>query len=252
MGMGQESADSGGGMLPGAVAAPKSASIELGKDASAPAGLTVAKVLAPTNGWLVVRSPVAPGGILGKAWVPQGLSRDVLVKLSAAEGADVRVALHVDGGVKREFEFDPLRPASSPDKPVVVEGRALEARVPLHGYGAEAVANSVLLLVEDQVVRNGTLTIRYLLLPTPGWISVNRIENGIPGKRVALAFRPAGESQEVRVPVGDAGPGEFAVTAFADRGRTGVFEFSPSDPLGSIDQPFKSAGVIVSQRIRTR
>ena len=141
-------------------------------------------MLAPTNGWLVVRSPVAPGGILGKTWVPQGQSRDVVVRLTAAEGADVRVALHVDRGIKREFEFDPSRPASSPDKPVVVAGKALETRMPLEGYGANAVANSALLLVEDQAVRSGTLTIRYLLLPTPGWISVNKIENGLPGKRV--------------------------------------------------------------------
>ena len=54
------------------------------------------------------------------------------------------------------------------------------------------------------------------------------------------------------MPVGDAGSGEFVVTAYADRGQAGVFEFSPSEPLGSTDQPFKSAGVIVSQRIRTR
>ena len=240
------------GMLGGAVAAPKSASLELAKNPSTSDGVIVSRVLAPADGWVVVRSATAPGAVLGKTWVPKGPSRDVVVKLTAADGADVRVALHVDQGTRRRFEFDPVRPESTLDKPVTVEGKPVEQRLALTAYGVEAVANSVLLLAEDQPATGGKLTVRYLLLPGPAWISVNRIEGGLPGKRIGLLSRPAGESQEISVPLENTNAGEVAVTVFADRGTPGVFDFSPSNPQGSADQPYKSAGVVVSKRITNR
>jgi len=38
----------------------------------------------------------------------------------------------------------------------------------------------------------------------------------------------------------------------ADQGAPGVFEFNAADPLSSLDQPFKSAGVAVSHRIEVK
>ncbi len=218
MGMGG-SAEGGVGMLGGAVASSDNASITLGPNAAGGSGVTVSKVLAPADGWVVVRSSNAPGPVLGKTWVPKGPSSDVVVKLDAADTADVRVALHVDQGAKRQFEFDPARAELSLDKPVVVDGRPLEERIALTGFGAEVLGNSVLMLVEDQAVKDGTITVRYLLLPQPGWISVNTVENGLPGERVGLQFRPAGESQEVVVPVAGAVPGEHFVTVHTDSGQ---------------------------------
>ncbi len=251
-GMMEGSADGEAGMLTGAVAASKNASLTVGSGASTASGVRVETLLAPAEGWVVVRSGSAPGVVLGKTWVPKGPNNDVVVKLTAADTADVRVALHVDQGVRRTFEFDPDRAELSLDKPIVVDGTALEERIALTGYGAAVLGNSVLLLVEDQAVVNDTITVRYLLLPAPGWVSVNAVDKGLPGKQVGLAFRPAGESQQVVVPVEGATPGEYAVTVLADQGKSGVFEFSASDPLASADQPFKSAGVIVSKRITLR
>ena len=251
MGMGG-SAEGDVGMLGGAVASSEDASITLGPNAAGSSGVTVSKVLAPADGWVVVRSSNATGPVLGKTWVPKGPSSDVVVKLDAADTADVRVALHVDQGAKRQFEFDPARAELSLDKPVVVDSRPLEERIALTGFGAEVLGNSVLMLVEDQAVKDGTITVRYLLLPQPGWITVNTAENGLPGERVGLQFRPAGESQEVVVPVDGAVPGEHFVTVHTDSGQAGSFEFAPSSPMGSPDQPFKAAGVIVSKRITLR
>jgi hypothetical protein len=246
------SAEGGGGMLTGAVAASGNASMTLGPGATSAGGVTVSSVLAPAAGWVVVRSAAAPGSVLGQTWVPKGPSRDVVVKLTAADTADVRVALHVDQGAKREFEFDPSRAQLSLDKPVVVDRKPLEERIALAGYGMEVLGNSVLMLVEDQAVTDGKITISYLLLPQPGWISVNAVENGLPGKRVGLEFRPAGESQQVPVAVEGVTPGPYVVTAHADSGRGGTFEFSASEPMSSPDQPFKAAGVVVSKRITLR
>jgi hypothetical protein len=239
----------GGDMLGGAIAARKNASMELGPNASTAQGVRVKALLAPADGWVVVRSTIEPGSVLGKTRVSKGPSRDILVKLDAAEGADVRVAFHADAGTRGVFEFDPERPELSLDKPVAVDGKPMEARLALDSYGVEAVANSVLMLVDDQSVRGGKLTITYLLLPAPAWVSVNLVENGLPGRQVGLILRPSGESQQVVVPVEGVDSGQLVVTLFADTGRAGAFEFSLADPLGSADQPFKSAGVVVSQRI---
>ena len=40
------------------------------------------------------------------------------------------------------------------------------------------------------------------------------------------------------------------MTVHADRGTAGAFEYKLSYLLGSVDQPYKSAGVIVSRRVR--
>jgi hypothetical protein len=224
----------------------------LGPGVSGARGITVNQGLAPTDGWLVVRSATPPGSVLGKTKVPKGLSRDVAVRLDAADNTDVRVALHVDQGVRGVFEFDPKQPTTTLDKPVVVGGKPIEAPVVLQEYGVEAGANNVLILVEDQTVQNETLKINYLLTPTPAWISVNLAENGLPGRQVGLVLRPAGEYQQVSIPIEGAGPRQLLVTVMADRGRRGVFEFSVGDPLGSVDQPFKSAGVVVSHQIETK
>jgi hypothetical protein len=136
------------------------------------------------------------------------------------------------------------------DKPVVVDGKPLEERLALSSYGVEVIANSALILVEDQSLKAGAMSIRYLLLPTPAWVCVNLVEDGLPGRQVGLVKRPAGESQQVNIPVEGSGPRQLLVTVMADRGRSGAFEYSTADPLGSVDQPLKSAGVVVSQRIQ--
>jgi len=250
MGMGGSTGGEGGGMVVGAVAAPGNASLTLGQDASSRKGVTVEDVLAPADGWVVVRSATRPGAVLGATWVPKGASKNVVVKLTEAEGADARVALHVDGGTDKAFEFDVQRPERSPDKPVIVDGQPVEQSFPLTAFGVEVVPNTALMLVDEQPAGRGAITVRYLLLPSPAWISVNLVENGLPGKQVGLISRGAGELQQVKVPLKpDIEPGEIVVTVHADRGTVGAFEFDADDPLGSVDQPYKSAGVVVSHRV---
>lgn len=238
--------------LAGAIAVAANASMTVGPNASQARAVRVEQVLAPMDGWVVVRSVTPPGAVLGKTRVPKGLARTVMVRLDSADGADVRVALHVDQGVPGVFEFDPALPTSTLDKPVVVSGKPIEAPVALTRYGVEAGANNVLILVDDQTIQDGVLKLNYLLLPTPAWVSVNLVENGLPGRQVGLVKRPAGEYQQVSVPIEGGGSRQLLVTVLADRGRRGVFEFTADDPLGSVDQPFKSAGVVVSHLIEVK
>jgi hypothetical protein len=249
MGMG----GSGSAMVSGVVAASGSATLAPGAVADASGALTIPRVVSPGSAWIVVRSASAPGGVLGAALVPAGESRDVKVRLATLDGARVRIALHADRGTPGVFEFDPASPERSLDKPVYVDNLPIEREAAIGGYAVEAVPNSVLLMVEDQRSPVGALRVRYLLLPGPAWISVNLVEKGLPGRRVGLLARPAGESQEIDVPLdAPAGPGGLAVTVFADRGRIGTFEYDAADPLGSTDRPYSSAGVVATQRIRIR
>lgn len=245
--------DGGTGMAAGVIASPDNAAIEMTATHVASGGIVVKRVVAPADGWLVLRSTVPPGAVMGATHVAQGESRNVVIKVKAAEQARARVALHVDSSKSGQLEFNPARPAASPDKPVIAGGIPVERVVVLRNYGKSVDAISTMLLVQDQTLSSGTARMKYVLLPGPSWISVNLIENGLPGEQIGLMRRGAGESQELLIPLNRTGvTGEVVVTLFADDGVVGRFDYRPDDPLGSRDQPYKAAGVVVSQRVRAR
>ncbi len=250
-GMGGESGE-GGGMVEGVVATSASALIEMGAGSRVSSdGVSVARVVAPADGWVVVNSVESPGRSLGKAWVPKGESRNVVVKLDAADGPRARVALHVDRGTKRTYEFDAERPLRSPDAQVFVDRAPVETAISLSGFGVDVLANSALVLAEDQPAGTRSVKVAYLLVPGPSWVSVIAIKDGLPAEVLGRMWRAAGEYQQIVVPLDDvSSPGEVLVTVHQDAGTRSRFEFDPADPLGSADQPYRSAGEIVSKRIR--
>lgn len=237
-------------MASGVIAAARNASITVGATPATSRGITIDRVLAPSDGWLVVRSDYQPGSVLGTVAVRAGETRAVTLPFTTLDGPRVRVALHVDRGVRGTFGFLPALPERNTDKPVFAEGLPIEATVEIPGYGVTAAPNSVLILVSDQKIGPEGLSVSYLLAPGPCWISVNLVENGLPGRRIGLTARGAGESQEIHIPL-DVGSvkGELLVTVFADRGLPNRFDYDPRDPLGSPDRPYLSAGVPVSQKV---
>lgn len=240
-------------MVVGVVALERDAAMSAAAVDLAAGVIRIGRVLAPDDGWVVVRSSVAPGGILGAARVRRGENRDVVVRLKAVDGTRVRIALHVDRGAPGVLEFDPARPSLALDRPVLVDGKAVESPLVLDGYGAEVFPNSALVAVEDGHVRGGVLTVSYLIVPGRSWIVVDAVEDGVPIRQVGLAPRPAGEWHEVKVPVaGIADVEELAVTLYADRGVIGRFDRSISHPLSSADQPYVSTGVVASTRATVR
>ncbi len=59
-----------------------------------------------------------------------------------------------------------------------------------------------------------------------------------------------GEYQQILIPLdAKTTPGQVDVTVYQDGGTPGQFEFDVADPLGSLDQPYRSAGEIVIKRI---
>lgn len=251
--MGMAGGASGDGMVTGVIAAAREATLTLGVDPVSVRGVTIERVIAPAEGWVVVRSAEAPGAVLGRARVPRGTSDDVLVHLDGATDVGARVALHVDRGTRGVFEYDPGREGRNPDAPVNVDRRRVELPLELDAFGAEIPANSVLLLAEDQKIVGDELVVSYLITPEQSWVAAYETDGGLPGKLIGATRIAAGEYQQIRVPL-DARPvtDQVAVVVHADRGESGTFEYATGDPLGSVDQPFRSAGVIVAKAIAVR
>jgi len=252
-GMGS-SGGSTGGMVNGVVAARSNAALDADDVRGTSQGIVVDRVIAPREGWLVARSTTPPFSVLGTVAIAPGENAPKLIRLTAADGADALVALHIDRGAIGTFEFDPDRPRQSQDAAVYVNEAPVQVPVKLTGFGADVVANSVLLLAKDQRVSNRSLVIDYLITPEPVWIRVNLVEDGLPARQLGLVSRPIGEQQSVVVPLnGAVEPGDaLMVTIHADRGRPGAFDFDAGNPLSGSDQPFVAAGVLVSQRITAK
>jgi len=183
-------------------------------------------------------------------WVPKGESRDVLVKLKAADGPRAVVSLHVDRGVDDTFEFDASKPARSPDAMIYVDRKAVLEPITLTSFGVDVLANSTLLMVDDQPAGTRSVKVAYLLIPGPSWIAVSTISNGLPGKFLGVIKRQAGEYQSIEIPLAaKSTPGQVDVTVYQDAGTQDRFDFDLANPLGSLDQPNRSAGEIVFKRI---
>jgi hypothetical protein len=241
-----------GGMQSGAVAAVGSATMTAPVYDPDAGAITIARVLAPSDGWVVARSVTSSGTVLGSVAVLSGENRDVVLRPRFVTGVRVRVALFVDRGVRGTFEFDAARGEAAPDKPVTIDGVPVETVVTLAGWGAEANPGAAALLVEDQKA-GPSLEVNYLLVPAPSWVEVRRIEKGVPGVRLGLLLRPAGEFQRFAVPLeGSRSGDQLLVTVLADRGTPGTLDPAADDPLRALDQPWVSAGTILSQAVRLR
>ena len=82
--------------------------------------VVIGEVLSNGPGWLVIHanSKGAPGPVIGYAAVPDGLTRDLSVKINASRATPVLYAmLHADVGVVGKYEFP------GPDVPVMVDGK---------------------------------------------------------------------------------------------------------------------------------
>jgi hypothetical protein len=83
---------------------------------------TIAEVLSKGPGWLVIHadSAGAPGPVIGWAAVPDGLTRNLVVKLDPSKATPILYAmLHIDAGKVGVYEFP------GPDVPVMVDGKMM-------------------------------------------------------------------------------------------------------------------------------
>ncbi len=257
MGSSRQGGSAGSGMntmVTGVVAASENATLSRSDVRSGREGVRVSKVTMPADGWIVVRSARPPYSVLGTEAVPAGTSRDVTVRLRAADGLNAFVALHVDRGVRGVFEFDPSSARRNPDAEVFVDGAPVEIPLRIHDFGVDVAANTALVMVKDQPAKPDSVRVEYVYLPESSWLVVSRLVDGLPGESIGAVLRPRGEFQGVEIPLEEpVTAGErLRLTVHADRGVGGRFEYDPSDPLALPDQPYIGAGVIVSQDFTVR
>ncbi|PKQ29115.1 MAG: hypothetical protein CVT60_07055 [Actinobacteria bacterium HGW-Actinobacteria-10] len=121
-----------GGMT-GYIASERDAQLEIDQEQASSSMLTVDRVKAPENAWIVVHldDDGMPGDRVGLQPIDEGESEDVSVQLDNVTTENVIVAVHADRGEEGEFEFDGDDMAGSPDKPFFVNGEELAKVVPV-------------------------------------------------------------------------------------------------------------------------
>jgi hypothetical protein len=85
--------------------------------------VTIDEVLSNGPGWLVIHSDAkgGPGSVIGHAAAPDGLSRNVVVKIDAKKATPTLFAmLHTDAGRVGTYEFP------GPDLPVTVDDKMVD------------------------------------------------------------------------------------------------------------------------------
>ena len=109
--------------------------------------VTIGQVVSSGPGWLVVHIDAngSPGPVIGYATVPDGLTRNLSVKIDPAKATPVLYAmLHADAGTVGTYEFP------GADKPVMVEGKMVSPAFSSTALGVSASAPVV-----DGIVRQG-------------------------------------------------------------------------------------------------
>ena len=230
-------------MMVGVVVAEERVALEVEDQLGAAEAVTVSRVLAPDDSWLVVHldDDGMPGKRIGLLRVDEGESVDLSVPLDEpATTPNVIVALHADRGRADEFEFDKEKFMSSPDKPYFVEFEEVAVVVAIAEFGVVAEEGQAGLEAGPDAFGGDTVMLSRVTAPAEAWVVVHLDDNGMPGKRVGLLGVRPGESREVTVVLEEDGAEarSLIVALHADRGQRDEFEFDMDDKLGSPDQPF--------------
>lgn len=237
----------------GYIVSPENAGIELGVKQLGVNELTVDKVTAPEDAWVVVHldNDGMPGKRVGLQHISKGVSTDVRVKLERITSEKVIVAVHADRATPEKFDFDMEKATTSADRPFFVNGKELAKFVTVRTFGVKAKTGEALIETADQAGATNQITIDRVISPTPAWVVVHQNDDGMPGKRIGFTHVEAGESvgTVVKLASGATLTDSVLVAVHADRGVVGQLEFDMEHKVGSPDQPFFVAGKEVATKI---
>jgi len=203
--------------------APTTASVEIGDQPIVDGAVTVSKIQAAVDGWIVIHTGAEgkPGPVIGYAPVSAGESSDVSVTIDAAQATAMMFAmLHVDEGVKGTYEF-PGADAPAKDGDAIV----------MQAFNQpEAMMTAPSVVAEDQSIVEDSVTIASAYMAVPGWVVIHTAVDGKPGPVIGYAPLPQGESKDVRVEIDES---DATTTLFAmlhvDAGVVGTYEFPGAD-----------------------
>jgi hypothetical protein len=210
------------------------ASVEISDQAIEHGAVTVSKVNAAVDGWVVihVEAEGKPGPVIGYTQVSAGESKDVKVTIDPAMSTTKMFAmLHVDEGIKGTYEF-PGADAPVKDGEMIV--------MQAFNQTEAMMMSTPSVTASDQSIVDGTVTIASAYMSVPGWLVIHIEADGKPGPVIGYVALPAGESKDIKVTIdaSQATPKLFAMLHI-DAGVAGTYEF-PGD-----DAPVKEGDMIV-------
>ncbi len=181
--------------------------------------ITAKSVLSDGPGILVIHANDNgnAGAILGAAFVPDGLSENVVVELDPAAGLTPVVwpMLHVDAGTVGVYDgLDVDGVAFAGDQPVTFTINAAPS-----------------LTVADQAITEmdgmSYITVKLAVMDAAGWIAVHADDNGKPaGTVIATALLHTGANWDVMIPIDPAQAGARVWPMLHyDTNEMGVYEF---------------------------
>lgn len=209
-----------------------SASVGVSDQAIAHGAVTVEKVTAAVDGWIVihVEAEGKPGPVIGYTQVPAGESMDVKVTIDPAMATEKLFAmLHVDEGVKGTYEFPGADTPVKDGEMIVVQAFSQ----------MEAMMSEPSVVAVEQSIVDGTVTVASAYMTAPGWLVIHIEADGKPGPVIGYVALPTGESKDIKVTIdASQATGTLFAMLHVDAGVAGTYEF-PGD-----DVPVKQGDMI--------
>ena len=221
-------------LLPVASAAPAmqdpTGSVDASDQAIVDGSINVATVSAGQDGWIVAHLDEGgkPGKVIGHTAVKTGDNKDVKIKLDedVPVGGKLWPMLHIDAGTIGTYEFP------GADVPVVVGGNVVMKQITVTAPAAGGQAAPVDAVdVDDQPLKNGSITVAEIYASVDGWIVAHLDEGGKPGKVIGHTAVKKGESNNVVIKLDEDVPagGKLWPMLHIDAGTIGTYEFPGAD-----------------------
>ncbi|WP_157471090.1 DUF7282 domain-containing protein [Gracilimonas tropica] len=196
-----------------------------------------------TEGWVVVHRSNAEGNgpqvpeIIGKAPIQAGMNTDVQIMFDEGvvveDGEQLWPMVHYDTGEIGTYEFDGVNPY---DQPVITADGILMTNITVSGSASPSV------MVSDQTVADGTLTIDEAMAGQIGFVVLHR-DNGSDAPVVPASIGHGqvytGSNTDLTIELNDGETLEAGDKVWAmlhiDNGTIGSYDFDGSE--GSDDPP---------------
>jgi uncharacterized protein YuzE len=189
--------------------------------------VTVGTVVSDGPGWIVIHNQEdgQPGAVIGQAAVTDGENMDVEVEIDVSQATETLYAmLHTDDGEEGTYEFP------DGDAPVEVDGEVVLESFMITG----GMRGSV--MVEDQEIMDGMVTIAEVVSDGPGWIVIHADDGGQPGPVIGQTALTDGMNEDVEVEIDMDGATETLYAMLhEDTGEEGTYEFPDGDAPVVVD-----------------
>ncbi len=192
--------------------------------------VTISRVVSNGPGWIVVYTSVndQPGELIGYTAVKDGENKDVVVKVDASKATpNLFALLHQDAGQVGKFEFP------GPDAPLMIGAQMIQKSfsTQLAAAPTSPGTQNSMVMVNDQVVRAGTVKIAQVYSHGPGWVGIhNQAPDGTIGPPIGDIHVQDGLNKDliVKIDVSQATPVMYAML-HTDAGKIGIWEFPGPD-----------------------